>query len=192
MPTSATGISSSIKRAQCGFTLIEILVVMLIIGIMTAGLVLSINVAHGDRALDQERDRILGLTDYMREQAALQSREYGMRCFQGGYEFLVYNHDPQNPDNGLWQRIDDDPMMRARHLPHGLDLTLAVDGRKIVLPQEDVKADELTPQVLLYSSGELNLFELTLRRDSTGAGVRIAPSATEDKIEATKLAAGAA
>ena len=192
MPTSATGISSSFKRVQCGFTLIEIMVVMLIIGIMTAGLVLSISVAHGDRPLDQERDRILGLTDYMREQAALQSREYGMRCFQGGYEFLVYNHDPQNPANGLWQRLDDDPMMRARHLPQGLELTLAVDGRKIVLPKEDVKADELAPQVLLYSSGELNLFELTLRRASTGAGVRIAPSATEDKIEATKLAAGAA
>ena len=39
------------------------------------------------------------------------------------------------------------------------------------------KADELAPQVLLFSSGELNLFELTLRRDRTGAGVRIAPSA---------------
>lgn len=192
MPTSATGTSSSRRFFQRGFTLIEIMVVMLIIGIMVAGTVLSVGVAHGDRQLDEERDRILGLADYMREQAALQSREYGMRCFQGGYEFVVYNHDPQNPDNGLWQRVDGDPMMRARHLPHGLDIKLAVDGRTIVLPQEDVKADELAPQVLLYSSGELNLFELTLRRDSTGAGVRIAPAATEDKIEAKTLAAGAA
>jgi len=192
MPTSATGIWSSPTLAQRGFTLIEIMVVMLIVGIMVAGTVLSVGLAHGDRDLEKERDRLVGLTEYMREQASLQSREFGIRCFQGGYEFLVYVRDPDFPDNAIWQRADADQMMRARHLPRGLELELAVDGRKVLLPEEEVKPDELAPQVLLFSSGELNLFELTLRREDAGAGVRFAPSATEDRIEAKSLKAGAA
>ncbi len=192
MPTSATGTWNSPNLVQRGFTLIEILVVMMIVGIMVAGTVLSVGLAHGDRELDKERDRLHGLIDYMREQATLQSREIGIRCFDGGYEFLVYVRDPANPDAGLWQRIEDDSVMRARHLPHGLEFELAVDGRKVVLPEEDVKVDELAPQILFFSSGEMNLFELTLRRESAGAGVRFAPSQVEDRVEAKPVLAGAA
>jgi general secretion pathway protein H len=191
MPTSATGTWNSPTSLQRGFTLIEIMVVMLIVGIMVAGTVLSIGLAGGDRELDNERDRILGLTDYMREQASLQSREFGMRCFEGGYEFLVYTLDLAS-GTFVWRRVDDDRLMRARHLPRGMELELAVDGRKLKLPAEDVKADELVPQVLLFSTGEMNLFELTLRRENLGAGVRIAPSSTEDRVEVEPVAAGAA
>src|ERR1041384_1743499 len=74
MPTSATGIWSSRLPVQRGFTLIEILVVMLIIGIMVAGTVLSVGLAHGDRELEKERDRLLALTDFVREQGAMQNR----------------------------------------------------------------------------------------------------------------------
>jgi hypothetical protein len=165
---------------------------MLIIGIMVAGTVLSVGLAHGDRELEKERDRILGLIVYMREQATLQSREIGIRCFQGGYEFVVYVRDPVNPGSGMWQRVEGDSLARARTMPRGLELELAVDGRKVLLPEEEVQADELAPQILLYSSGEMNLFELTLRRESLGAGVRIAPSAVEDRVEAVPVAAGAA
>lgn len=170
-----------------GFTLIEILVVVLIIGIMVVGAALTSGIASGDRQLEKERDRVLALTDYLRDQAALQNREYGVRVFRGGYEFLVFE-----PRTGLWQHDPTDDTLRARLLPQGLTLSLRLEGRPIVLPAQSARPDELAPQVMLYSSGDLSLFELTLRRDENGPGVRIAPAATSDRIEATALPAGAA
>jgi general secretion pathway protein H len=167
---------------QRGFTLIGILVAVVIIGIMIVGVTLATGVAVGDRQLDTERDRILALADHLRDQAALQGREYGLRCFEGGYQFLAFD-----ARQGLWLYEGDD-LLRERTLPEGIGMRLSIEGRDVVLPEAEVEIDELVPQIMLYSSGDLNLFELELRRDG-GAGVRIAPAEGSDRIEATAIEA---
>jgi len=185
MRISATGISkSSPARATGGFTLIEILVVMLIIGILTAGAMLSVNVVGKDSALDKERERIAAMLDYLRDQATLQNREYGMRCFIGGYEFMVFD-----ARTGLWQRLLGDTMTAARKLPPGLDMEVRIEGRPIVLPREQETRNDAAPQIMLFSSGDLNLFELTLRREVTGEAARFAPAKDSDRIEVAALPA---
>jgi general secretion pathway protein H len=184
MRISAPGTwATSLRNRSAGFTLVEILVVLLIIGVMIAGAALSVRASGGDRELEKERDRIHALTDYLRDQAALENREYGMRCFTGGYEFLVFN-----VRENQWLRLEGDSATRPRKLPAGIDMTVYIEGREIVLPGADVKADELAPQIMLYSSGELNLFELKLQRVG-GAGVRIMPSTTTDRIDAIDIPA---
>ncbi len=164
-----------------GFTLVEILVVMVIIGLMIVGTMLTIGIGGGtDRQLETERDRIVSLIDHFRDQAALQVREYGLRCFEGGYQFLYYD-----PRVGLWMD-DQDELLRSRELPAGLSMRLWIEGRPVVLPDADVDPDQRRPQILLYSSGELNLFELELRRDQ-GSGVRIQPAETTDDIHIEML-----
>lgn len=167
-----------------GFTLIELLVVLLIMGIMVTGAVLATGVAHGDRDMETERDRILALASHLRDMATLQNREYGMRWYQGGYEFLVFD-----PREGLWLREPADPAMRPRRIPAAIEVELYVDGRRIVLPDEEQKPDELAPQVLLFSSGEMNLFEVQVRRGPGGTGFLVKPSETADRIEASELKA---
>ena len=166
---------------QRGFTLVEILVVVVIIGIMIAAVTLSSALAFGDRHLETERDRIIALADHLRDQAALQNREYGLRCFEGGYQFLVYDARER-----LWTDAGDD-LLRPRELPEGLELKLWIEDQPVALPEAEVEADELSPQVLLYSSGDMNLFELELWREG-GAGVRLEPAVVaSDRILVTAL-----
>jgi general secretion pathway protein H len=195
MPTSATGRCSSRPLAAPasirGFTLVEILVVVVIIGILAVGVVLSLGTVGDDRELERERDRIVAITDYLREQATMQNREFGMRVFDGGYEFLAWD-----ARTARWEQVLEDPLLRTRDLPPGLDTRLVVEGRPVILPKQD--ADTPAPQILLFSSGEVNSFELTLLRSIEGpAGARdgpaevFAPDLERGGIAVRSVAAGA-
>src|SRR5882724_12018664 len=83
--------SGCAHRTGAGFTLIEILVVVLIIGVVSAGVLLSVSLTGRDRELEKESDRLLALFTYAREQAELQTREYGVLFQDDGYEFLTYD-----------------------------------------------------------------------------------------------------
>ena len=155
------------RAAAAGFTLVELLVVVVIIGVVIAGMVLSLGGPGRDSQLEQERDRLAALIGYVRERAALQTIEYGLRCETGGYRFVLYDARA-----AAWREDPLDETLRARNLPAGLDIELSVEDRAIVLPRRSdarTKAPvDLTPQVMLYSSGELSSFRLRLARSGTG------------------------
>ena len=163
--------------APRGFTLIELLVVCVIIGILVTGAVLSISVLGRDHALETERDRLFALLGYARDEASLQTRELGLYCTQDGYRFLIFD-----PRTNLWKDITEDEALRARPLPDGLSIHLAVESHDIVLTSA-AKADKLPktdplnykPQVMIFSNGDLTSFELTLERAGTDHTATIAP-----------------
>ena len=76
MPTLATGTSISsgahaTARAR-GFTLIEIMVVVVIIGVITAVFIVTFTNGRHDEQLEREAQKLEALFDYVREQAELQ------------------------------------------------------------------------------------------------------------------------
>ena len=131
--------AASRASRHAGFTLLEILVVVLIIGILTAGMLLSLNFAGKDSQLETESKRLLSLMNYARDQAELQTRDFGIYFGQHGYEFVVYD-----VRTGAWRTVDEDDALRERTMPSGLDFKLVVDARPIVL-DENMKEPPPTP-----------------------------------------------
>ncbi len=168
------------RTKSSGFTLIEMLVVVLIIGMMAAVVVLSVGVTGRDQELEKESDRVFSLLGYVREQAELQTREFGLLCGEHGYEFLTYD-----PRRAMWVSADADDAMRTRKLPQGLDLKLVIEGRDVVL-RRPADAKDKTPHVMIFSNGDLTSFQLTLEREG---GLRSVTLVSDDtgKIEAQPM-----
>jgi type II secretion system protein H len=151
----------------------EILVVLAIIAIVTAGVVLSLNFSGGNSALDTAARRLVTLLRYTRSQAQLQTRNYGILFSPHGYRFLVFS-----TERNQWRAVARAEVLRPRRLPTDVSLGVRLEGRPIVLHRRRRKhPGALTPQVMIYSSGDLSSFSITLERKGTHHGFVIKPNA---------------
>jgi general secretion pathway protein H len=153
-----------------GFTLIEILVVVVIMAVVISLAVLAIGVTGRDRQLDEESQRIEGLLNMLHDRALIEGRDFGMRLEPAAYEFLTYDTRLSR-----WKRLDQESEFRRRVLPRGLNFQLELDGQQVVLKPDDpnVTQDPTTPlsapQVAVAASGESTPFRVLLQRQETNA-----------------------
>lgn len=160
-------------RHSSGFTLLELLVVVVIIGILATMFTLSVGLVTDNHDASTEAQRLRALLQEASEDAVLDGREYGLRFHPEGYEFLA-----QDPDTGTWAPVRDDPILRSRALREDLRLSLEIDGREVTLktPQsiesksadpEQAQATGPEPQVYVFSSGDIDPpFVIRIRRRS--------------------------
>jgi general secretion pathway protein H len=181
MPTSATGQSSSTPepgaagRRASGFTLLEVLVVIVIIGIITSMAVVSTRVLGGDHEMDQEAARLSAVLVQAREDAILQGQDVGFRIDPSGYDFLRF--DSRRDE---WALVWDDPLLRARALPDGMVAGLVLESRTVQLkarPEEATATVTLAPQIVVQASGDLVPFEIVLGREGTEEQRRVTGTA---------------
>jgi len=156
--------------------------VVVIIAIVATTAVLAVSTTGRDTELEKESDRLLALLNYTREQAELRTREYGLLCDEGRYQFVVFD-----PRKAQWVVMDTDETLRERELPAGLSLSLTVEARPIVLRRPPDSKD-VTPQLMIYSNGDLTPFALTVERKQEERSVTLA-STDEGTIEAQPMKA---
>jgi general secretion pathway protein H len=151
-----------------GFTLIEILVVILIMAVVISLTVLSVNSTGRDSQLDEESRRIEGLVGLLHERAVLEGRDFGLRIEPTAYEFVVYDTVRER-----WMMLSQEQEFRHRELPKGISFQLQLDSQTVVIKPIDrnLASGEAPPppQVAIAASGEGTPFRLTLQRDATQA-----------------------
>ncbi len=176
MRTWATGTSTSgsgpFRRAAAGFTLLELLVVVFIIGIMATMFTLSVGLAGGtDRELRREAERLQTLIGLALEDATFQTRELGLRLYPGRYEFSVFDRgDAFNPEDDEWVPLGDD-VFREHAVPEVFGLELEIEGRSVNLERSEKDVEKkYEPQLFIFSSGDISdAFDVRIRsRDDDG------------------------
>jgi len=114
------------RGANAGFTLIEILVVIVVLGI-AAGLALAlVQPDEHDLSLREAR-RFAGPLDYAAQRAQWRNEMLGVSAMQH-----VVRYWRRDPMNDRWSVVDDDDVLRARSLPDPLDaMALVFAGRAL-------------------------------------------------------------
>jgi general secretion pathway protein H len=143
-----------------GFTLLEILVVVLIIGVILTFATLAVR-DNPEQRLQTEGQRFAALLRLAAQEAVLQSREIAIVFERNGYHFLVL-------ENGEWTQHDDD-VFRPRTLPGDMEFNLVIEGEQLEFGSQRRQ----DPRIYLLSGGEMTPFELDLRYHDRSAVYRI-------------------
>lgn len=177
-------------RHQQGFTLLELIIVVAIVGVMAGVAMLSIPGANFDDQLERETRKIAAQISLLQDEAIVQSREFGVGVWQNGYRFWGWNNS-----NG-WQPLSDDLDFKEHILPDGNEMELSLAGQPFSLlpvPAKGFPAPKAPksnavisnqvanpstraatntppapdfrhnlPPIILYSSGEASTFEMQL------------------------------
>lgn len=182
-------------RPSAGFTLLEILVVMVIIALLAMVVSLSVGGRAVDDRMEAESRRLEQLLRIASDEAQAKGVELGFRHTPKGFEFVT-----PDTQSGRWRLIEDG-MFRPREVLAPFYLELRIDGRVVApvppAPREGADNDELPivtarpstdrkteeeererveatqPQVLILSTGEMTAFTLDLRLKEQPAYYRL-------------------
>jgi len=157
---------------QRGFTLIEMMVVLVVIGIMVGTMVLSINTDNIEEHMEIEMNRLNALVTLAQEESILQGQVMALAISENKYRFEI-----RDIENEKWVAMTDDRVFRERTVVPGAHLVLVIEEQeqetkkdfKLALSEdredtEQVEDDDFQ-RLTIEPSGDMFPFELIIRKD---------------------------
>ena len=168
-----------------GFTLIEILVVIVIISISVGLVVVNFTTGGVEKKAEEEAIRLQQLLRVAHQQSVIRAEEYGVRFYKTSYRFMKYDEQSK-----LWAGMPNDRLLRGRLLAEPLEIDLYIEQLSVDIPESTdddpeppeetgltnenaksktqalnaVDSNTIKPQIFLLSSAELTpAFELRIR-----------------------------
>ncbi|HAW92994.1 MULTISPECIES: type II secretion system minor pseudopilin GspH [unclassified Arsukibacterium] len=157
-----------IRFRQAGFTLLEVMLVLLLIGLLATTVVLNFSGDSPEQRLQKETERFQQVFQFVAETAMLKQQEWGLVLQEGSYSFVYF-------DGEKWLQADQPKAAELYELAEDIRLQLELEG----LPGAELSLlsqlnwqddDEFTdnaseqppvlPQVFILSSGEISPFRL--------------------------------
>ena len=142
-----------------GFTLIEVMVVVIIIGVLINYVAISFGRNTPADELKDEARRLTSLIELASEEALLRSVLIGVDITEESYGFLRLNE-------GKWETVSDS-LFRERRLPDEVELSIASSL------QEGDDEEKRTPEIILMNSGEMTSFELKISSEQSESYYRL-------------------
>ena len=174
MLETGSNIALSMRIKSRGFTLIEILVVLIIISVMVGMATIGLKRDYNDLLAD-DANRLKALIMMGRDEALFQARSLGIHFSKDSYGFVMVGEV-----RGSWVAMQD-KQFRQRKLTPGAQLTLLRNEALVELTNEGkkskadesededeegkkkkVKKDNKKPQILILSTGEVTPFTIEL------------------------------
>mgnify|MGYP000131101186 CR=1 FL=1 len=170
--------SLAVNLNSKGFTLIEIMVVIIIIGIMTALTALNVTSNDPARNLKKEAQRFVAVVSQAVDEASFQQQELGIVATEDGYQFVRWWREevdetltptatsttttpsstaPPAPPKPKWVLVENDNTLRSYELPEGVRLLLELEESEFV----KIGTNETT-------NGETELTRTNLNLDDIG------------------------
>ncbi|WP_281559278.1 type II secretion system minor pseudopilin GspH [Thalassomonas sp. RHCl1] len=166
---NASGKGLRTGRGSKGFTLIEVMVVIVVIGIMVSLVQFSTSGSRPEEKLRQASQRFAGVFDIAAEYSMLNNVELGLLVDKNSYQFVGY-------DGVRWSPLPDEDLFASYSVPEDLVIALELDDLPIEEPalydrsifeveEEDSFSEEeeekIIPQVYILSGGDITPFSLT-------------------------------
>ena len=104
-----------------GFTLIEVLLVILLIGLLASTVVISFSGTSRDQQLAKQTEQLQQLIQIAAETAMLKQQELGLYIDDQGYRFMLFKDEK-------WHSIATPKSLQPRQFPPGYQLELELEG----------------------------------------------------------------
>lgn len=146
-----------------GFTLIEILIVMVIISIVSGIALLTIS-KNPHKQIENVAHQLTQLILLAEEEAMLRPATIGLALSPTHYQFLRYKSSTQ-PDESAWQPLESNHFKRHT-LPANLYFSLIVQHQAASLSQK-------APPIIISESGDITPFTIFIRLNDEAPYYRI-------------------
>lgn len=179
-------------KKSSGFTLIEVMLVIVLIGLMASVVKFNINAEEPEDLLEKSSARFAGIFNIAAEYSMLNNIEIGVVVEKNSYQFLGY-------DGSNWSEIPEQDIFATLTLPEGIIASVELEDLPIEEPlifdvntfnrdededflsydsDDDAAGDDsedesddskskkkkkIVPQIYILSGGELTPFSVTFR-----------------------------
>ncbi len=144
---------SSTGRSNRGFTLLELMVVIFIIGIMSAAAVLTLPSDDGEALLNKQRFALMSALRTARAEAVFSGRSLGFLWAGNTGKFYVLTR-------GGWSPITEGVLAKPVNVDERVRSQITVAGQAVELPKASEEGDKpVTPQFVFLGDGQISPFD---------------------------------